>query len=390
MEARGPSGASAARAAMRSRIGHPSSIRVDELQLNPLNPRYDEDDPEVRELAETLKQVGQLQPALVVSREQFLRAYPDQRTAIGAEPWVVIVGNRRLVASRLAGRAALDVRVDAELDSAEEVEDRVLIENIQRKDLPPLLEAVHLQRRLARSGQTVRSVGDAIGKSHTYVQQRIDLLRMIPEFQEMFRRGSINVKTGRQLGTVTEEHQREVLAAGPPYAVTRPKPRGALGVNPVAIAPLSSDPGPASPAPQADPDPGRTASSEDASATAGAISTSPSSTPLSSYQPDPDQDVDHAAVIAGATDRDARAGSPLVQPRPSSPVIHPDSDHDGEDAMESTRASVSRWLDNALVDLDHVLPDGANGATTEAFREVRRCIHDARAALERSASPPAS
>jgi hypothetical protein len=48
--------------------------------------------------------------------------------------------------------------------------------------LPPLLEAAHLQRRLGRPGETVRSVGAAVGKSHAYVQQRLDLLRMIPEF----------------------------------------------------------------------------------------------------------------------------------------------------------------------------------------------------------------
>ena len=108
------------------------------MQPNPHNPRYAGDDPEIQEMAETMRRVGQLQPALVVSVEQYLRAYPDLRGELGPQPWVVIVGNRRLAASRLAGRRSLDVRVDSELETAEDVEDRVLIENIQRKDLPPL------------------------------------------------------------------------------------------------------------------------------------------------------------------------------------------------------------------------------------------------------------
>lgn len=219
MEGGRSSGDSAARAALRSRMAHPTSLRLDEVQPNPLNPRYADDDPEVQELAATLRRVGQLQPALVMAREQYLQAFPGQAERLGAAPWVVIVGNRRLAAARLAGRPSLDVRVAADLVTAEDVEDRVLIENLQRKNLPPLLEAAHLQRRLARPGQTIRSVGEAIGKSHTYVQQRLDLLQMIPEFQALFRNGVINIRTGRQLGALPEQEQRAILAAGPPFGV---------------------------------------------------------------------------------------------------------------------------------------------------------------------------
>ncbi len=217
MESSRRSGDRAARAALRSRMAHPTSLRLDEVQPNPLNPRYDEDDVEVLELAETLTRVGQLQPVLVVPREQYLQAYPDQHGNLGGEAWVVIVGNRRLTASRIAGRPALDVRVAADLDTAQDLEDRILIENIQRKDLPPLLEAEHLQRRLNRPGQTTRSVGAAIGKSHAYFQQRVDLLKMIPEFRELFRSGEINLKIGRRLGSLDESERRSRLAAGPPY-----------------------------------------------------------------------------------------------------------------------------------------------------------------------------
>ena len=375
MEARGPSGDSAARAAMRSRIGHPSSVRLEEVQLNPLNPRYDEDDPAVRELADTLTQVGQLQPALVISREQFLRAYPDQHSALGPQPWVVIVGNRRLVASRLAGRTALDVRVDADLESAEELEDRILIENIQRKDLPPLLEAAHLQRRLSRPGQTVRSVGEAVGKSHTYVVQRLDLLKMIPEFQELFRAGTINIKVGRQLGNLSEDHQHAVLAGGPPYSpVARPAvpPRSTTTTDAASSGPAPAATG-GNPVSSSDhrvgylgasEGPGRPHNGADSAFQAGQSATGVGRDldgPAANQSPDQSvHEVPHERSSPDLTDSPDRSGA----------------------SVASTVASIDRWLDNALADLDRIpVGDITTDTGPATLTAVRRLIEEARAEL---------
>jgi ParB/RepB/Spo0J family partition protein len=380
MEARGSSGDSAARAALRSRIANPSSIRLDELQSNPRNPRYDDDDPEIRELAETLERVGQLQPAVVMPIEQYLRAYPDLRDELGPQPWVVIVGNRRLAAARLAGRRALDVRVDSELQASEDVEDRVLIENIQRKDLPPLLEAEYLQRRLDRPGETVRSVGAAVGKSHAYVQQRLDLLRMIPEFQELFRRGEINIKTGRQLGTQPEDVQRAVLAGGPPFTAERPRPAAELDDGPKAVNRVTTagEPergNPVTTGPDAEPV-NLVATAEGSEAVnpvttaAGSRAVNPVTTaadaevvnPVYSAESRPDGD-DPAADVAAA-----RNGT--VPPQRFADV-------------ETTRVSVSQWLDNALAELDRALPTSGGGPMGQALAEARSSVQDARAALDR-------
>ncbi len=343
MESERPSGDSAARAALRSRIAQPTSLRLDEVQPNPLNPRYELDDAEVVELADTLRRVGQLQPALVVARDQFLRAYPEQAPRLGPQPWVVIVGNRRLAAARVAGRPALDVRVAADLDTAEDLEDRVLIENIQRKDLPPLLEAAHLQRRLARPGQTIRSVGEAIGKSHTYVQQRLDLLGMLPELQEQFRAGAINIRVGRQLGALPPDVQRVVLTAGPPYLPpSRPAPPatngtaeqvpGATADHASAGNPVSSD--------RADPTPPSTARKVAAQRPAGSATASRNGT---------------------ATPQTA-----------------------AEVDLEATRVAVAEHLDSALARLDRALPAGADGQLGQTLAEVRRYLEQARKVLNPS------
>ena len=343
MEATSASGDSAARAALRSRMAHPTRLRLDEVQPNPRNPRYDEDDPEVVELADTLTRVGQLQSALVMTREQYLHAFPDEHDRLGPQPWVVIVGNRRLAASRLADRPALDVRVAGELDTAEDVEDRILIENIHRKGLPPLLEAEHLQRRLARPGQTIRSVGEAIGKSHTYVQQRLDLLRLIPEFQQRLRTGTINIRTGRRLGALPPDQQHARLAAGPPFVPETPAPR-TNGDTP-------------------EPDPGNPVSTGDS--------------------PDRSDQVARGAAPAPGSDDGAADGRERHEhrqrPAPTAPTN-----------TESARAAVTQWLDSALAELDRVLPAVGDGDDLgRSLADARRHIEQAQAALHPDAAAAA-
>jgi ParB/RepB/Spo0J family partition protein len=346
MEARRPSGETAARAALRSRMAHPTSLRLDEVQPNPLNPRYPEEDPETRELAETLTKVGQLQPALVVTRDQYLQAYPGQREALGEAPWVVLVGNRRLAASRLAGRPSIDVRVATELATAEDFEDRILIENIQRKDLPPLLEAEHLQHRLSRPGQTVRSVGEAIGKSHTYVQQRLDLLKMIPEFQALFRKGEINIKTGRRLGVLSPEEQRLRFNSGPPF-VGQVEHNGSGAPSTGRVNPVYSDP------------------AQTVTDTNGQSEEGEAVNPVYNQ---------HPATATG--ENSGTAGSRATPSRPRrSGTLH-------DDRREVIRLSVGQWLDNALGELDQVLPTGGGGDPLgHALEETQRHILAAREAL---------
>lgn len=214
----GGASTSAARSALRSRItsGRPTSLPVDDVALNPLNPRYP-DDPEVQGLADSYNTSGQLQAAVVIPRTNYLAAYPDQTDALESGGWVVIIGNRRLLAARLAGRPAIDVRVNDDLATAQDIDDVVLIENIQREALPPLLEAEKLRARLERPGASARSVGEAIGKTHTYVLQRVSLLKLIPELQAAMAREEIGVRLGRQLATLASGEQRRVAEMGPPY-----------------------------------------------------------------------------------------------------------------------------------------------------------------------------
>jgi ParB/RepB/Spo0J family partition protein len=375
MEGRGRSGDSAARAALRSRMAHPTSLRLDEIQPNPQNPRYeDEEDPTVRELADTLSRVGQLQPALVVAVDQYVQAYPDFRGRLGHQPWVVIVGNRRLAAARLAGRASLDVRVAGDIETADDFEDRILIENLQRKDLPPLLEAEQLQRRLNRPGQNLRSVGAAIGKSHAYVQQRVDLLGMIPELQELFRQGAINIRAGRKLGALPEAEQRRRLAAGSPFV------REDANRNSDGEASAGSDPG--NPVSNAVVDDERGVG---AGELVNAVSNGEQRGPGEGNPTARDNPVNPVATAAEPRDQseaDPARSSTTIEGDDEPPESHPQATqlHAG---LEAVQLSVGQWLDSALAELDRVLPrdDGTAPNLTQALAETQRHILAARESL---------
>lgn len=212
-------GAAMARDAMRSRLATPpSKLALDQLQANPLNPRDHNRDEDIEELAETMRRHGQLQQAQVIAREDFLRAFPDTAERLTPAPWVVFIGNRRLLAARLAGLDTLDVRAPEGIGTPEEIESRVLIENLQRSDLPLLKEAEFLQRQVNR-GQSLRKVAAEIGKSLGYVQQRVGLLQLIPELRDLLQRGEMSFKTARALYPLDAEEQAAIYRSGPPWSI---------------------------------------------------------------------------------------------------------------------------------------------------------------------------
>ncbi|WP_226360819.1 ParB/RepB/Spo0J family partition protein [Pseudonocardia sp. ICBG1142] len=205
-----------AREALRTRItAPPSRLPIDQLQPNPLNPRPEEDEG-LAALADTMRQHGQLQQIEVVSRVDFVLALPESAEALSSAPWVVIIGNRRLAAAAIADLSSLEVKAPEGITSADQIESRILVENLQRSDLPVLQEAEFLQRQLNR-GRSLRAIASTIGKSFAYVQQRVNLLKLIPELQELVSRGELGIKAARNLYSLSPENQALVAQQGPPW-----------------------------------------------------------------------------------------------------------------------------------------------------------------------------
>ncbi|WP_331740801.1 ParB/RepB/Spo0J family partition protein [Streptomyces sp. NBC_01006] len=224
----------------------PTTAYMHTIISSPDNPRtaadYTDEDADFRELKESMRTVGQLQPAVAMSSEVFRRVRPAHAAAIGDAQWVVILGNRRFHAAKQLGWTKFEIRVRDRLgdEDDDKVDEAVLIENIQRKNIPPYKEAEFLQRMVDRHGSQEK-VAERIGKSQMYVSNRLALLNLTPELRDVVDTKQLKVKTAEQIAKIKDPEKQkakaaeELLKASQPR--TRPTRREAPVQNPVLKQP---------------------------------------------------------------------------------------------------------------------------------------------------------
>lgn len=151
-------------------------ISLDKLDPNPKQPRVDFGD--LTELTASIKDKGVLEPLLVKPQ--------DGR-------WMIIAGERRFRAARLAGLTEVPC-VEMEVDDGT-VAEIALIENMQRKDLTVWEEADGLKALCDRFGYTQDEVARKVGKSRTTVTEALSLSRIPDEVREICKQGDITAKS---------------------------------------------------------------------------------------------------------------------------------------------------------------------------------------------------
>jgi ParB family chromosome partitioning protein len=137
-------------------------IAIDKIRPNPDQPRKALG--ELKELADSIRQKGVLEPLLV-------RRVPDGDT------YIIISGERRYHAARAAGLTEVPC-IEKTADEAETLE-LALVENLQRKDLNPFEEAAGLQRLAEQFNYTHEEISKRIGKSRATVTETL-ALNVIP------------------------------------------------------------------------------------------------------------------------------------------------------------------------------------------------------------------
>lgn len=137
-------------------------IAIDKIRPNPDQPRKALG--ELKELADSIRQKGVLEPLLV-------RRVPDSDT------YIIISGERRYHAARAAGLTEVPC-IEKTADEAETLE-LALVENLQRKDLNPFEEAAGLQRLAEQFNYTHEEISKRIGKSRATVTETL-ALNVIP------------------------------------------------------------------------------------------------------------------------------------------------------------------------------------------------------------------
>jgi ParB family chromosome partitioning protein len=157
-------------------------IPVDEIRVNPDQPRSRFDDDRLEEMAHSMKEVGVLQPVVVTT---------------GDSGYVLIAGERRWRAAKRAGLSVIPAVIRESTGRPTLVE--ALIENVQRQDLTPLEEAHAYQQLLENYGMTQEQVAERVGKSRPAVSNTLRLLQLPLEVQEMVDAGDLSAGHARAL-----------------------------------------------------------------------------------------------------------------------------------------------------------------------------------------------
>ena len=158
-------------------------IRISDIQKNPYQPRKEFSEEKIKELAQSIKENGLIQPIIV-----------RQSPVIGYE---ILAGERRYRASIAAGLSEVPVIIKKLSD--QDMMIHSIIENLQREDLNPIEEAKAYQS-LIDKGYTHAEIADKMGKSRPYITNLVRLLTL-PDF----------ILTEVETGKLSQAHARLLI-----------------------------------------------------------------------------------------------------------------------------------------------------------------------------------
>jgi len=160
-------------------------IEVEKILPNPYQPRREFDPNNLKDLAESIKQYGVLQPLVVTRRED-----PHEDGSISVT-YELIAGERRLRAAKLAGVKEVPCVVRVGDDNRSKLE-LAIIENIQREDLNSVDRAKSFQQLADEFKLSWAEIGKKVGKSREYVSNTVRILMLPQEILDALIAGKIS------------------------------------------------------------------------------------------------------------------------------------------------------------------------------------------------------
>ena len=172
---------------------YPGTVPVDMISPNRQQPRQIFDEDTIRELADSIREQGIIQPLIV--------------SELSGGRYELIAGERRLRAARLLGLEEVPVIVKSNVDE-EGLLTMALIENLQREDLNPIEEARALRELIDQQEYSQEEVATKVGKSRTYVANSIRLLRLPQVMQDDLAAGRYSAGHARAVLALTNLHEQ--------------------------------------------------------------------------------------------------------------------------------------------------------------------------------------
>jgi len=168
--------------------GSISHVRVEEISVNPFQPRTEFDPVALQELSESISLQGLIQPITV-------RKISDGN-------YQLISGERRLRASRLAGITEIPAYIRTAND--QQMLEMALIENIQRENLNAIEVALSFQRMIEECNLKQEELGERVSKNRSTVTNYLRLLKLPPVIQAAIRDGALTMGHARALINIPE------------------------------------------------------------------------------------------------------------------------------------------------------------------------------------------
>jgi ParB family transcriptional regulator, chromosome partitioning protein len=182
-------------------LGEVAGARYEEVAVtaitpNPRQPRRTFDEDALDELAESIKQVGLLQPVVV--------------RAVGTGRYELVMGERRWRAAQRAGLTEIGAIVKQTQD--DDLLRDALIENLHRQQLDPLEEAAAYQQLLDDFGATHEELARKIGRSRPHISNTLRLLNLPPAVQKRVAAGVLSAGHARALLSLEDPESQDRLA----------------------------------------------------------------------------------------------------------------------------------------------------------------------------------
>lgn len=169
------------------------TVAISAITIGKLNPRKEFDETELKELSETIREQGIIQPLLL--------RYTDK-----ADKYELVCGNRRLLAASAIGLKEVPAKVQEMTD--DEAVEAMIVENLQRANINDIEEASAFLRLIKTKGKKMEDIAITVGKTPKYVASRLKLTDLLPEFQTAIRDRFMDVDLGLKIAVLSQETQK--------------------------------------------------------------------------------------------------------------------------------------------------------------------------------------
>ena len=173
-------------------VSNVNEIAIEDIQINPFQPRIDFEKEKIYELSESIKELGIIQPITV--------------RKLGYNKYQLISGERRLRASKELNLKTIPSYIRIAND--EQMLEMALVENIQRENLNPIEIAISFQRLIKECDLTQEECGNRLGKKRSTIANFLRLLKLPSEIQDGLKKEKISVGHARALINIKEKQNQ--------------------------------------------------------------------------------------------------------------------------------------------------------------------------------------